>query len=142
VNEGLYTILGVVLGSLLASVVPYVLEGRRERRTEIREVALALRHTLDLVYPGKDGSGWADLRRHLDAMGVRLELLGAPVDQINLFQTAARACWASADYIEDVDIKGTPFSGWSVGGQESDELREAIVKVQRGLTRRAGVMPI
>lgn len=83
VVQGLYVLLGVILGA----VIPYALNYRSRRREELRDIRISLLEVRDLVWEGR-----RPVDNHIAKLRIRLHTLGFPRTALDEVSNAVEGC--------------------------------------------------
>lgn len=133
-SEAIYAFGGLLVGILL----PWALQQRSAKATELREVRIALIDTLDVAWKGSEATV-----RHLAKLQVRLHTLGYPRDFLDEVVAAASRITIEHRHAGSyaVDIPGVDDDEIFVSASGMEALQSALEAVDLKLgPRRAGAI--
>lgn len=121
-------LVGVIIGGLMATLIPHVLADRTARRQELRDIRLALLETRDLVWNGARA-----VESHVAKLRVRAASLGINRDVFSPLLEAHGEVKANTTYEYDGDNDETPSESMVVRGPSLGYFDVALEDLERVL---------
>lgn len=127
--QTLLALAGVVIGGLIATLMPHLLASRTAQRQELREVRIALLDTRDLVWEGE-----RSVQNHIAKLRVRAVSLGIDRELFTPLLEAHKEVVKSTIYNEDGEFPEFEVGSMIVTGPALGKMDRALEALELSLS--------